>query len=71
MRLAADSAGIFQRRNSPGLWLDRGALLRGDMAAVLEFCNGASPRRRHVAERPLKPKSRCPARLTGPMPPAA
>lgn len=34
-RLAADESGIFRSREFPGLWLDRAALLRGDIPAAL------------------------------------
>ena len=32
----ADAAGIFRSVRFPGLWLDSAALLRGDLAAVLQ-----------------------------------
>ncbi|MBI3466255.1 MAG: Uma2 family endonuclease [Planctomycetes bacterium] len=35
-QLPADEAGILKSRIFPGLWLDRAALLRGDMKRVLE-----------------------------------
>jgi Uma2 family endonuclease len=35
-RLALGEDGIFRCREFPGLWLDRAALLRGDMATVLD-----------------------------------
>jgi Uma2 family endonuclease len=34
--LAADAAGILRSVRFPGLWLDSAALLRGDLAAVLQ-----------------------------------
>jgi Uma2 family endonuclease len=37
--LAADDRGIFRSREFAGLWLDRPALLRGDMHAVLAVLN--------------------------------
>jgi len=38
-RLSPDEHGIFRSREFPGLWLDRPALLRGDMAVVLTVLN--------------------------------
>jgi hypothetical protein len=32
----ADTAGILRSTHFPGLWLDAAALLRGDLAAVLQ-----------------------------------
>lgn len=51
VRLAADSAGIFQSRGFPGLWLDRAALLRGDMAVVLEVLQRGLASPEHAALR--------------------
>ncbi len=38
-RLAAGDDGVFRSREFPGLWLDRAALLRGEMSAVLNVLN--------------------------------
>ena len=35
-RLLPDAAGVLRSQVFPGLWLDAGALLRGDLAAVLQ-----------------------------------
>jgi len=50
-RLAAGDDGIFRSREFPGLWLDRAALLRGEMSAVLNVLNQglASPEHANFA----------------------
>jgi hypothetical protein len=35
-RLKRDSSGVYRSEVFPGLWLDATALLKGDMAAVLQ-----------------------------------
>jgi hypothetical protein len=44
-RLTADPSGIYRSEVFPGLWLDAGALARGDMATVLQVLQqgAASP----------------------------
>jgi Uma2 family endonuclease len=48
-RLAADEHGVFRSREFPGLWLDRPALLRGDMAAALAALNAGLASAEHAA----------------------
>lgn len=48
-RLAADEHGIVRSREFPGLWLDRPALLRGDMTATLGALNGGLASAEHAA----------------------
>jgi Uma2 family endonuclease len=52
-RLAAGDDGIFRSREFPGLWLDRAALLRGEMSSVLNVLNQglASPEHADFAAR--------------------
>jgi hypothetical protein len=47
-RLAADEGGMFRSREFPGLWLDRPALLRGDMAAALAALNAGLASAEHA-----------------------
>lgn len=47
-RLPPDERGIFRSGEFPGLWLDRQALLRGDMAAVLGELNAALNSNEHT-----------------------
>jgi Uma2 family endonuclease len=48
-RLAPGGDGIFRSLEFPGLWLDRAALLRGDMSAVLNVLNQGLASPEHVA----------------------
>lgn len=47
--LAADDAGIVKSAVFPGLWLDRAALLRGDLARVLAVLQAGIASREHSA----------------------
>ena len=47
-RLASGEDGIFRSREFPGLWLDRAALLRGEMSAVLSVLSQGLASAEHV-----------------------
>jgi len=48
-RLEADAAGVLRSLQFPGLWLDRAALLRDDMAAVLAMLQQGMSTPEHAA----------------------
>ena len=48
-RLAANPAGVLQSEVFPGLWLDAAALLRGDLAAVLQVLQQGLASPEHAA----------------------
>ena len=47
--LAPDAAGVYRSERFGGLWLDAGALLRGDLAAVLRVLQAGIARPEHAA----------------------
>jgi Uma2 family endonuclease len=49
IQLAADSNDILRSRIFPGLWLDRGALLKGDLATVLAVLQQGMASQEHQA----------------------
>ncbi|MEB3321871.1 MAG: Uma2 family endonuclease [Synechococcaceae cyanobacterium] len=49
IQLAADSNDILHSRVFPGLWLDRGALLKGDLATVLAVLQQGMASQEHQA----------------------
>ncbi len=53
MRLGADNNGILRSQLFPGLWLDRGALLNGDLTSVLAVLRQGlvSPEHKYYAKR--------------------
>jgi len=48
-RQSPDAQGLFRSQTFPGLWLDKPALLRGDMAAVLATLNQGLASPEHAA----------------------
>jgi len=48
-RLAPDAAGLLRSEVFPGLWLDSGALVRGDLAGVLKFLQQGMATAEHAA----------------------
>ena len=47
--LAPDAAGVYRSEVFPGLWLDAAAMLRGDLAAVLDTLQEGMATPEHAA----------------------